>query len=235
MTIRAGRNAAVYLNGVDISGDLNTCTPSSEVEIADYATFGSVGHRGLPGLFKDMLSFEGLLDDAAYGTAIVQVQQTAGIAAMILYGQAVGDPAYAINECMVKNIETPAVVKDINKLKLTLDTDNYPFDPCDVLAGKAQKSGSSTGSTNDNLAADASGAVGYVQVFEQTGGTGYTLSIRHSSDNFVGDDTELLTFGNFTTTGTLRVTAASCKRYVRAKWVQGTAGTCTFAMVIHFQ
>ena len=235
MTIRAGRNAAVYMNGVDISGDLNMITGTSEVELADATVFGSVGHKELPGLFKDSIQIEGLLDDASLGVATALVQASPGYGLMILYGQALGDPAIAVNETMLGKFETPGVVKDINKIKLTLDIDNYPADPCKVLAGKAQKSGSNTGSTLDNLAADASGAVGYVQVFEQTGGTGYTLSIRHSSDNFVSDDTELLTFGNFTAPGALRVSAASCKRYVRAKWVQGVSGTCTFAIVIHFQ
>jgi len=235
MTFKAGRNAAIYLNGVDITGDLNMITGTSEVELADATVFGSVGHKELPGLFKDAVQIEGLLDDASLGVATNMIQASSGYALMILYGQNIGDPASAVNETMLGKFEIPGVVKDINKIKLTLDIDNYPIEPCLVLSGKGQKSSSSTGSTIDNAAPTSAGAVGYVQVFEQTGGTGYTLSIRHSTDNFATDDTELLTFGNFTGVGTLRVAAAgTVKRYVRAKWVWGGAGsTATFAIVMH--
>ena len=146
-----GRNAAIYMNGVDISGDLNTITPTTEVELANATVFGSVGHRELPGLFKDSITVEGLLDDAALGVTTALVQASPGYSLMILYGQTLGAPAVAVNECMLKNLETPGVVKDINKIKFSLDVDNYPAEPCLVLSGKAQKSNAINGNSASSI------------------------------------------------------------------------------------
>ena len=320
MTVRAGRNVAMYLNGVDVSGDLNEITGKSEIDLGDIttATTGgttTVGHVHWPGLYNDSVDYQGLLDDASLDTAVSLIQRETGYAAMILFGQTVGSPAVATNECMLKNLVTPAVVRDVNKIKFSLDVDNYPLEPCVVLAGKAQKTSSSVGSIYDTSKAGtltngtgiatgspvtlvigantptitqagnfvinlkhgvtgtaatggwtvatspvslvsgnntitvsaggsgtititlaSTGAVGYAQVFEQSGGTGVTLSIRHSTDNFAADDSELLTFGNFTASGALRVEATgSVKRYLRAKWVFAGGGsyTGTFAIVVH--
>lgn len=234
-----GKNSRVYCNGVDISGDLRSITPKGGKQFDDISTLGSVGERFWPGLSNDEVDYETLLNE---NTSTAYAQLKALFGADTSYGlmvvtsggsQAVGDPVWAANAIKLTKKDVKVVSTSVLWVSAGFKVDNYPFDACKLLQTKAQKTADWTGTTVDNAASSANGAVGYIQLFEQTGGTGCTISIRHSSDNFAADDTELLTFGSWTTNGTLRVTASgTVKRYTRVKGVFAGSGPYTATAAI---
>ena len=252
MTILHGRNCRVYVNGLDISGDLNEINPKSEIELADVTAFGATGHQFYPGLTKEEFDYKGLFNPisgylASQLSTLFQTATTYGV--MIIRAAAntvvVGDSVSAANGVMLNGFEAKAITTDVIRLDAKFKAENYPFENGLLAMVKAQKTADWTGTSMDNGGATTNGAIGFVQVFEQTGGTGCTLSLIHSTTGlWAGEETELMTFGNFATAGvptTSRVDSrllltpiTTVKQYVKAKGVFAGGGpyTCTAAIAI---
>ena len=250
MTILHGKNVNLYVNGLDISGDVNEVTPKSEIELADVTTFGSTGHRYYPGLTKDEFSYKGLFNPIAgylYSqlTTLFQTATTYGV--MIIKAAAnpavVGDSVSACEGVMLNKVEAKAVTTDVLRLDASFKVEDHPFENGILAMVKAQKSLDWTGTSINNAADSHLGAIGYVQVFEQTGGTGCTLSLIHSTSGaWAGEETELMTFGNFATAGcptskrvdsnTLLTPITTVKQYVKVKGVFAGGGPYTVTAAI---
>ncbi len=236
MSIRHGRNVALYINGVDISGDSNAITGNSEQELHEVTTFGALGHTLYPGLAKDTGTIETVYNSTAATVFQNMVQISPSYAMLIMYGQTVGDPAYGVEEVMLKGNVIKSVVTDVNRATMNFDTDNHPFEDCRVLAYKRSEISSGTASTNhDNLTSTLIGGTAYAQTFGVSTGT-LTLSIQDSATGaFAGEQT---TTCSFTTTSTAGAPTAERKaisgtinRYTRAAWAI-TVSTCTFAVAL---
>jgi len=94
-----------------------------------------------------------------------------------------------------------------------------------VAHALAQRTTTGNGSTLDNGAASAAGAVGYLQIIAVTG-TGGTVKLRHSTDNVTFVD--LITFAASTAVEAQRVeVSGSVYRYVRAEWTINTSSSLT--------
>ena len=236
MAIRHGRNAGIYVNGVDISGDLNAVSAESEQELADITTFGHIGHSSYPGLARDSGTIEALYNSTEKTVFEGMIQLTPSYAMMLAFGQALGDPAYATEEIMLKSNSMKSVVTDINKASFSFDVDNYPFEESKLLStGKQTVAAASTGqgTTLDNgSASGTTGGAGYLQVFSVTGGT-LTISIQTSSTGTFGVETATTaTFSAASTSGTERkAVSTQIYRYARAAWV-ATGSTCSFALAL---
>jgi hypothetical protein len=237
MTLRHGRNCAIYLNGIDISGDLNEINPTSEMELADITVFGNVGHTLYPGLAKDSGTISGLYNSTSQ-TVINALKQTdPGYAIMIAFGSTAGDPAYCCNEVMLMNHAIKSVVTDVNRISFNFDVDNYPFEPCTMLTAGIYTAGvASTGDgTSINLASASAttGGAGYLQVMSVTGGT-LTVHIETSSTgSFVGEEATTCTFAAASSSEAQRVAISSLfYQYARVSWV-GATSTASFAVAIN--
>ncbi len=235
MTIRHGKNARVYIDGYVVLNDINTIGGVMENNLATYAVLdASGGYHHLQGLAKDTVAIKGFLDDTLQTILNALYAASTGYAVMILYGLTVGDPAIAASEVKIQRYLKEARVADINAIAADLVTDNLPFDDAKLLNLTQYTAQSGGGTTLDNGASSAAGAIAYLQVTEQTGGTGCTISIRHSSDNFVGNDSELLAFTAFTGRTTERkIAAGTVKRYTRMYYVfTGNAPYTVTAIVV---
>lgn len=233
MSIRHGKDARIYVNGYDFSGDVTAVSGKMANEVVEYAVLDGGQYHYFRGLGKDEIGIDGLLDT----TAAVQLDAlhaaTDGYQMVVVLGSTAGDPALAAAEVKLQDYEKKAVTTDINRISFKGVTNDYPFDHAKSLHPKAQRTDDGIGTTLDNTSSSADGAVGYLQVFEQTGGTGLTVSIRHSTDNFVADNTQLLAFTAATGRTTERVAVTgTVKRYVRAIWDFAGAGPYTGTFVV---
>lgn len=89
-----------------------------------------------------------------------------------------------------------------------------------VLHAKAAESSDGNGAILDNLAATSNGGSAYLHAPDVQGTL--TVTIRHSTDNFAGDDTLLASFSAFAVKRGQRVTfSGTVKRYTRTAHTLG--------------
>jgi len=230
-----GRNTQIFVNGVDISGDLNTVTPNSLQELADVTTFGHIGHTSFPGLAKDTATIEAVYNDTEKNLFEGMVQATAsGYGMMIAFGNSTGKPAYSCGEVKLKSNAMKVVVTDVNRATINVETNNWPFERGVLLTdGKQTIAAASTGqgaSVDNTAASGTTGGAAYLQVLSMTG-TSLTVSVQQSStDAWAGEQTTSATFAAASSTETQRVAISSqLLRYTRAAWVNA-ASSCTMAL-----
>uniref|UniRef100_A0A6M3LSG1 Putative tail protein n=1 Tax=viral metagenome TaxID=1070528 RepID=A0A6M3LSG1_9ZZZZ len=236
MPIRHGRNAAIYVNGSDISGDLNSINPKSEQDLADVTTFGKKGYTYYPGLAKDSGTIEAIYDDTEKAVFEGLIQAATGYSMMIAFGQSLGDPALVANEISLISNGVKSIVTDVNRASISFDVDSRPFESCKLLsAGKQTVAAVSTGdgTTLDNVTSTpTTGGAGYLQILGMTDGT-LTVTIETSSTGaFAGEEATTATFAVASTTGTERVAiTGTIERYARPSWVN-TGTTAYFALAL---
>jgi len=229
MTARPGKNASIFIGAYDLSGDCNLVTPRLSRQLLDATTFGCTGVKNIYGLNEDSLNIEGLLDNTEFTEFAALRAASTGHQVTILYGTAVGDPGVACREAKLKTHVMAGVVKDINKVSAELLPENYPFEPVLLAHPLTARASDSTGTAINNGSATAAGARGYAHITTYGSGT-ITLSLRHSTDNFVADDTELMAFTGATAIGSAYASATGAvKQYVKAQWTLG-GGSATFVI-----
>ncbi len=228
MSIRPGKDLSIFMGAYDLSGDCNVVTPNMAVDLLDVTTFGCTGHKFINGLANDTLDLEALLDNTSLTElSALAANPATGHQVVILYGTVVGDPGAACREVKLKNFVAKNVVKDANHCAAALLVQDNPFEAVLLAHPKTARASDSTGTVMDNGASSANGAHGFAHITTYGSGT-ITLSLRHSSDNFVADDTELMAFTAATAIGSAYAAAAgTVKRYVKAKWTLG-GGSATF-------
>ncbi len=240
MTLRHGRNCGIYINGVDLSGDVNAVTVQSEQELADVTTFGQIGHTLYPGLAKDSGTIEALYNStsAAVFNAMLQIHPSYPM--MITFGQALGDPAYGVGEAMLNNHSIKSVVSDVNRVSFTFDVDNYPFEKSIMLTTGIQAVISNSTfqyltAVNAGSASGTTGGAGYLQVMSVVG-TPLAVIISHSSTGaYAGEQTNIIAFISASTSGGQRIaTSSQIQPYTRIAYsvATGTGGACTFAVAL---
>lgn len=245
MGLRHGRNVQVYINGVDLTGELNEVNPTSEQDLADVSAFGTQGHNFYPGLAKDSVTINGLYTDTERAVFEGMVQLTPSYAMMLVFGRASGlySFAYATNDIMLKSNVIKGVVTDVNRISASFETDNYPFENCQMEVdsngnNKITSLVTSTGGTLDsiNSASNTTGGAGYLQALTVTGGT-LTVSIQQSSSGaWAAETITTCTFTAASSSGTQRAAISGLiERYTRPVWTiapVSTGSTCTFAVAL---
>jgi hypothetical protein len=237
MPVRHGRNWSVYANGVDISGDLNAVNINSEQELIDVSAFGHVGHTFYPGLTKDTGTIESLYNSTGAAVFAALRQQTTGYALMLPVGTALGNNAYVANEVMLSANNVKAVVTDVVRATIGVQTTNIPFVPGVMLtAGIQTVAAASTGqgsAVSNGSASATTGGAAYLQTFARTAGGTLTVSVQQSTTGaFAGEQATTCTFAASSTAETQRVAiTAQITQYARAAWV-GATSTSYFALCL---
>jgi len=241
MTLLHGRNVRVYVNGSDISGDLNTVTPISEQDLNDITTFGHVGYSSYPGLGKDSVTMDSIFNTAARAVAEALIQNTAtGYGMMVAYGNTSGQPAYATGDIILKSNAMKTVVSDVNRASMAFETLNYPFENCILLSEGLQAVGvASTGdgtAINNASASATTGGAAYLQVMSIVGGI-LTVHVEQSSTGaFALEEATTCTFAAASSSETQRIAITSqIEQYARVSWAAtpaSTASTASFVMAL---
>jgi hypothetical protein len=237
MSLKHGRNVKIYMNGVDLSGDINEVSPTSEQDMGDITVAGDIGHTLYPGMANDKLTIQALYNNTEYTLVESMVGDPDGLGMLIAFGNQLGVSAYGANEVMYMSNSMKTVVTDVNRATLNFDIDNYPFEPCLLLSSGAQPVGaasSADGSTVDLLVAAATtGGAAYLQVLALSAGT-LTVKVETSATGaFAGEEATSATFAAASSAEAQRVgITGTFGRYTRATWA-ASAGTATFVLALN--
>jgi hypothetical protein len=234
MAFGHGKSTEVFANGYDLTAYLSSIETSKTCDTAETTCFGSTAKSYVAGVNDATLSGEGLFDGDS--NAVDQVLEAAlGLEytewcwfpagdtyGNYGYGMTTINTTYAIN----------ATIDDAVKVSVEGQS-NVGAERLLSLRALAQTSGSNwTGTANNNGAASTAGGSAYLQVTQCTGTI--EVSIRHSTDNFAADDTELVAFTAVTARGSERKTfTGTVKQYVRGYATIAGGESITFQVGIH--
>ncbi len=230
-----GRNLGIFVNGVDISGDLNEINPVSEMDMAEVATFGAVSHQAYAGLAKDSGTIQAIYNSTSAVVFQNLIQSASGYAMMIPFAPTTaGSPVYCTNEINLKNNAMKSVVTDVNRATISFETVNYPFEAGTLIFPKLTTAGFATilGGAVDNSTSTLRGGTGYLQVFNCGSSGDITVSIRTSSTGlFAGEQATTATFATVSTSGAKRVAiTGTIERYTMVAGSVPAGSTATFAV-----
>jgi hypothetical protein len=235
LAFASGKNTKVFFNEFNFTPYFDNVSVPMNVDTAETSTFGSDSKKFIPGLKDATLSAEGFYDGSA--DAIDEELSAALAVADKLWsvyqnGDSAGSFGYAM-----KAIETAhSVVSTIDnacRVSVAAQSDGTAAERVVSLhAHGAQADSNWTGSAINNGAASAAGGSAYLHVTAATGTI--EVSIRHSSDNFVADDTELVAFTNVTgPTAERKTFSGTVKQYVRGVATIAGGETITFQLGLY--
>ena len=232
--IRHGRNLAIYVNGVDISGDLNEINPVSEMDMAEVDTFGSLNHQAYAGLAKDSGTIQAIYNSTSAVVFQNLIQSASGYGMMIPFAPTTnGSPVYCTNAINLKNNAMKSVVTDVNRATIAFETVNYPFEAGTLIVPK--RTNTTASSVVDNSTSTLIGGAAYLQMFACGSSGTITLSVLSSSTGtFAGEEATTATFATVSssgTPGTQRIAiSGTIQRYaIMASSIVG-ATTATYAI-----
>lgn len=232
-----GKNSRVLLDDFALSGYLRGFETTGEVELADSTVFGDEGHRYAPGLDNGSLSLDGLFDSTATAGAQDDVLDTArgaataSVVSVAPAGFALGNRVKSI-EARESSYNHSSPVADVVSFASAWQAEG-PVDVGVSLHDLTAVTSGANGSSVDNAASSADGAIGVLHVTANTMNNSTVIKIQDSADNSVWAD--LITFTSVATTVTTAERASvagAVDRYTRAAWTPAGTGSITFAAAI---
>lgn len=232
-----GKSSRVILDDISFSGYLRGWDHTSEREMADSTVLTDEGHKFLPGLDTGSLTLDGLFDsgaaaggqdetlDSAHGAASASVISAAPD------GFALGKRVVSI-EARENSYAYASPVADVVSFQASWQSEGI-VDSGVSLHDLTAVTTAANGSSVDNAASSADGAVGVLHVTANTMNDATVIKIQDSADNSVWAD--LITFTSVATTATTaeRATVSgTVDRYTRAVWTPAGTGSITFAAAI---
>jgi hypothetical protein len=233
-----GKSSRVILDAVAFSGFLRGFEAGSEREMADSTVLTDSGHRYVPGLDTGTVSFDGLFDntvtagsqdatlDAAHGAA------AASVISLAPDGFALGNRVKSC-EARENNYTYASPVADVVSFQASWQSEGI-VDSGVSLHDLTSVSATGNGTSVDNTASSANGAVGALHVTANTRDGSTTIKIQDSADNSVWAD--LITFtvvGATTTTAERVAVTGTVDRYTRiVHTLAGTTGAITYAAAV---
>jgi hypothetical protein len=193
-----GSNARIYVNGLDLSPDVDQATTSDEVELPERTAFGDHWKRYVAGAISDgTVSLEAFFewaalpaDDALTARAVLEAAmgQADGLWTFLPAGDGRGMPAVCVG-ANGSSFETNAELGELVRLTAEAQaSDGLAYSV--VLHELAQETSDGSGQGVDNGAATSNGAVACLHVSETDGAA--TITVEHSVDGSVW--VELATF-----------------------------------------
>lgn len=227
-----GKNTEVFANGYALTQFLSQISGAGNVDTADVSTFGLSSKAYVLGKPDATLTAEGVYDGAANAVDVV-LQAALGSESVewTWYpgGDTYGNPGYAMQAC--NNQHTIMSTKDDAVRVSVAAQSNTALERVISLHALGAETSAWTGTTLNNGAPTSEGGSAYLQVTAATGTI--EVSIRHSTDNFGADDTELVAFTAVTGRTSERKTfTGTVKRYVRGVATIGGGETITFNLGI---
>lgn len=237
MSKQSGLGDNLYVDGYDISGDVNSLEKIGGGHgVWDSTGIDKYANERLGTVRDGEISWAGFFNDAtSQEHDALKTLPTTDRHLMYCRGTTLGNPA----ACMVaKQLNYDWTRGNDGSLssKLTAQSNGYGLDWGKLLtAGKRTDTSATNGTSVDYSAAGTNGAQAFLQVFSFTG-TSVTVKVQSSSDNGVGDafaDVAGLTFTAATgrTVQRLAVTGA-IERYLRIA-TTGTFSSAVFAVSVN--
>lgn len=218
-----GKQAEVYLAGLDLTPYGRTVTISRDIDTAEASTFADDDKVYVVGMEDGTATTEILVDATADGT----IAATCGAGTKVAWsyypmGAAAGLTGYGMLADTTSH-EVTAEVGDVVQASVEIQSSvgaelivsHHPL---------AQRTASGTATVIDNAAATSGGGRGYLHATAVSGTV--TVTVQDSADNVTYAD--LLVLGTLTAPGGARGTVSgTVRRYTRLVYT-ATAGTATF-------
>lgn len=227
-----------YINGVDLSGDVNSLgRVGGGPALLDLTGINQLGVQRAGGVREGGLEFVALFNaDSGQSHLTLSPQPRTDVLGSYYHGQTLGAPAANL---LGKQINYDVTRTDSGDLRaaVTLASNAYGVEwGTQVTAGKRTDGAAGNGTGVDLLASTAFGLQAYLHVFAFTG-TSVTVKLQESSDNGVGDAYADVVGGGFTAaTGVTfqRIATAAgltVERYLRVV-TTGTFSNAIFAVSV---
>lgn len=229
-----GKDVRVYLDGRDMSCDLNEIGVDASADTHDVTTFCSDGWKAnQAGLIGWEANWNGFYDPAAagYGRQMESLLGAAADALSIYDGDAdaIGDSGIILGPGVTHNRSQPMSVSDMVKLSGTMNGFGRAGLYGKLLHVDAEETGTGEESSLDNGGSSANGGRGNLHVTAITGT--WTIKIQDSANNI--DWADLIAFTQVAAAGgvvgeSLEVTG-TVDQYLRVTFTEDVAGSITFA------
>lgn len=209
MGIYHGKNARLLIGGYDISALALGVTPVQEREMKPYAILDGVnGYHQMPGLFKDILSINGLFDDTYMIVLTALWGSSTGYQVIVpLGGSTLGTRCLAVNAARLQKYASNTVVTDISKLSADLIAENLMWEETRLLEW-ATRTVTDAEAAIDDAAASIDGGAAYLQAYDIGVDDTIGVTLQHSSNAIDFVDIAGLNFtvidGSVSTRGTER-------------------------------
>ncbi len=235
-----GNDMRLFVSGFDLSGSQNEIDLTVAIrEVLDRTAFEDSAERVLGGnVRRDVLRHGGFFDDDAgdINDLLVTRMGTFHIF-LVSFGFVAERQSIHAGANLATEYRRTAGVGDLVGASAVYASDR-PFDHIAFLALPKTIIGSFpflTGNVDD-LAASTNGANMVVQVFATSPGGGtVTLELRESTDNFVGDDTLLMSSSALQARDAERIEAAGAVKQFRRVNVVGGGGLTSATVALSFQ
>jgi len=230
-----GKGSAVYVGGHNLSAYFKSASPKASADTADVTCLGAAVKSYLAGLKDATLSLEGVFDGAADAVdeELAAIFGSDDKVLSVYPGgeSAVGTVGYGM-QATHTGYEVTAEVGGVVSCSAEFQSD-VAIERILSLHPLAAVAAPANGTTHNNSAATTDGGSAYLHITAWTG-TDFTVSIRHSTDNFAASDDELVAFTQATAIGAERVAIAAgttVRQYVRAVF-SGTFTTVTCSVAL---
>jgi hypothetical protein len=238
MTKQTGLGDLFFVDGYDVSGDINEVSNvHGGPNALPFTGINALGMERKGGLRDAGIAFISYFNPAAsQAHPVLSALPRTDVIAAYWRGGAIGNQAA---ELVAKQVGYDGQRGEDGSYKLSVDTQGnaYGLDWCHQLtAGKRTDTTGTNGTGLDLTASTAFGLQAYLHVFAFTG-TNVTVTIQESSDNAVGDPYAAVTGGAFTAMtgiGSQRIATArglTVERYLRVT-TTGTFTSVTFAVAV---
>jgi hypothetical protein len=224
MAFKHGKNAELLLDGVDVSGYLNSIDTAVSVEPAETTTFKKSWKTFISGLASATISAGGFYDPAL--TAVRTALQTAKVVTLGPAGASTqGDPV-RMGEARTNSYAESSKIGEAVGFAWVSVCDELSFGQ--VVHPLGSESTDASGSAMDGSASSADGAFAHLHVTAISGTA--DITIEDSADG--STDWQVIgTFAQAATTGAERLTiSGTVRRYVRVTWNLSVSGSTTFAV-----
>lgn len=225
-----GKETRVLVNDAHLSGSISGWRFEHRRLLSDDTNLLSSGDQWQPGQLAGSVGVTGMFDAATITPVIDTAAAADGtfLVTQFPVTPAVGSLAF-ISEGNISSRDYPGAVKDLVRLNIT-GTPNDGVDMGNTLHVLGAETADANGSSVDNAASSANGAVASFHLTAYTGLTDISVKIQHAPDDSTWAD--LITFTTATGVTWERKTASgTIDRYLRATWDVTGTGSATFAVV----
>lgn len=234
MSLKAGRNGALYIAQYDLSGYINKFEPSLARDLIDATCMGASGRARHPALHSDSFNFEGFYDGTGDIKTVMNAARTATANSLctLSMGSAAADNSLGGEGAWSENYPIDIPVDGLIRVSGTFRFDG-PARAGYILSAKGEKTEDGNTAASTDAAATTNGAEAYLHVFACTLSD---LIIKVQTDtaaNF-SSPTDLITFTTVTgATSERKTVTGAVEQYVRVSWAGTWAGplTATFAVI----
>lgn len=237
MAKRSGLGMRLYLQGVDMSGDVGAISSMrSSMAVLDVTDITKSAYERIPGLRDGEITFNVFFNNANNEThAALAALPTSNVLCMVLTGTTRGDPVICLTAKQVNYDWTRNADGSMSGTVQLLAASGIPLEYGLLLTAKTTHASANDETGIDFGAQTAAGAIGYLQHFSAASGT-VEYDLEDSSDSTNGVDGSWTNLGAFSDVASPYAPIAqrieisgTVERWVRAS-TNGTFTNAVFAM-----